>query len=300
MKEYVVFNDKKYYFISDYKDNEMFRESFNLLTEQVYEFNFKDWYEAGYWQERYIPYSLADGGKIVANVSVNVIDFIVLGEKKTYVQIGTVMTDTEYRGFGLSRFLMEKVLEEWESKVELIYLFANDSVLDFYPRFGFEMCQEYQYSAHISKKDCASKIRRLNMKNVQDQAFVYEMVQQTVPFSKISMRDNAELIMFYCTSFMAEQIYYIEDEDVVVIYELEQDTLFLYDVFSQKTVELEYIIQAIASDQTKKVVFGFTPINSSNYEKNVLKEEDTTLFIKGGKKSPFELEDLMFPVLSHA
>lgn len=300
MNESVVFNDKKYCFISDYKDNEIFRESFNLLTEQVYGFNFKDWYDAGYWQERYIPYSLADGDKIVANVSVNVIDFIVLGEKQTYVQIGTVMTDADYRGLGLSRFLMEKVLEEWESKVDLIYLFANDSVLDFYPKFGFEEYHEYQYSAHVSKKDCDSKVRKLDMSNVKNQELVYEIVQQTVPFSRISMTDNAELVMFYCTSFMAEQVYYIEDEDVVVIYELEEDILFLYDVFSQNTVELDHIIQAIASDQTKKVVFGFTPIDSSNYEKYLLKEEDTTLFIKAGKKSPFELEDLMFPVLSHA
>jgi len=243
---------------------------------------------------------LVDGAKIVANVSVNVIDFMVLGEKKTYVQIGTVMTDADYRGLGLSRFLMEKVLEEWESKVDLIYLFANDSVLDFYPKFGFEAYHEYQYVAHVSKKDCASKVRKLNMANVQNQELVYKIVQQAVTFSKISMTDNDELVMFYCTSFMADQVYYIEDEDVVVIYKLEEDTLFLYDVFSHNTVELEHIIQTIASNQTKKVVFGFTPMDLSNYGKNLLKEGDTTLFIKGDKKSPFGLEDLMFPVLSHA
>ncbi|MCS4521567.1 GNAT family N-acetyltransferase [Clostridium botulinum] len=65
---------------------------------------------------------MLDGDNVVSNVSVNIIDFLILGEEKRYVQIGTVMTDEEYRGQGLCRALMERVIKEWEDKCDLIYL----------------------------------------------------------------------------------------------------------------------------------------------------------------------------------
>jgi hypothetical protein len=45
---------------------------------------------------------------------------------------------------------LEKVLGEWRRKYDLIYLFANDSVLDYYPKFGFSRVEEYQYLKEIN------------------------------------------------------------------------------------------------------------------------------------------------------
>ena len=59
------------------------------------------------------------------------------------------MTDPKYRGKGYSRILMEAIMKEYEGKVDGIYLYANDSVLDFYPRFGFTKRDEYQYVKQI-------------------------------------------------------------------------------------------------------------------------------------------------------
>lgn len=112
-----------------------------------YGFDFEEWYQNGYWKDRYIPYALLDGNNVITNVSVNIIDFFVMGEKKTCIQIGTVMTDKEYRNQGLNRFLMKKVLEEWRERCDVIYLFANDSVLNFYPKFGFVSVPEYQHDS---------------------------------------------------------------------------------------------------------------------------------------------------------
>ena len=93
----------------------------------------------------YIPYTLLCKDDAVANVSVNVLDFKTLEGFKHCIQIGTVMTKKNFRELGLSRFLMEQVLQEWDSKCDLIYLYANKSVLDLYPKFGFNPVKEYTY-----------------------------------------------------------------------------------------------------------------------------------------------------------
>ncbi len=296
----LLINNKKYIYRYNYKDDVMLRNSFNSLTEKTYGFNFEQWYEDDYWGDNYIPYSLLDGDKVVSNVSVNIMDFFILGEQKRYVQIGTVMTDEDYRGQGLSRALMEVVLKEWEDKCDLIYLFANDSVLDFYPKFGFDVYNEYQYSINKIKEDKQEKIRKMSMDNDKDREFVYNMACNAIPLSKVSMRNNESLIMFDCTYFMKDSIYYIEDYDAVAICEFNEEVLYVQDVFTTKEVKLDSIINAMMTEKTKKVVLGFTPYDTSSYEKSLVNEEDTTLFIKMGKDNPFKMRDLMFPVLSHA
>jgi GNAT superfamily N-acetyltransferase len=300
MGEIFNVNGNKYIFINDYKDNDILRNSFNNLTRNTYGFDFEDWYQKGYWQDKYMPYSIADGDIIVANVSVNIMDFFVMGESKRYIQLGTVMTNESYRNLGFSRILIQRILDEWENKCDLIYLFANDSVINFYPKFGFLPNNQYQCSKKISKKSYSFKARKLDMLNIIDREFLYYKVNETLPFANITMKNNPSLVMFYCISFMAESVYYIEAYDAIVIADFEEDILYLQDIFSTKDIDVDKIIDSIINVNTKRVVFGFTPCNVDSIEVNLLKEEDTTLFIRSSKENPFSDNKLMFPILSHA
>ena len=89
-------------------------------------------------------------GEVVSNVSVNACNMNYKGKEVKLIQLGTVMTDTDHRGKGYARMLMEEVMKDYEGKVDGMYLFANDSVLEFYPRFGFMEGKEYQSSKDIT------------------------------------------------------------------------------------------------------------------------------------------------------
>ncbi|MGL5348183.1 MAG: GNAT family N-acetyltransferase, partial [Peptostreptococcaceae bacterium] len=114
MEEYIEIQEKKYKYVSRYRNNEELRQSFNELAKKTFGIDFEQWYKDGYWSDRYMPYSLLDKEKVVANVSISIVDILIDGNKKKYMQIGTVMVDEDYRGIGLSKVLMEKVLSEWE------------------------------------------------------------------------------------------------------------------------------------------------------------------------------------------
>lgn len=98
------------------------------------------------------------------------------------------MTDNEFQNKGLSRVLMEKILDEWNGKCDLIYLFANDSVLDFYPKFGFKKCNEYVYSIRKSNIDISTNstsfkhIRKLDMDNIEDRDTLHNLASNTKIF----------------------------------------------------------------------------------------------------------------------
>ena len=95
--------------VKNIRDDAALRSSFNRLAEKTFDLNFENWYQNGYWKENYIPYAAVREGQVIANVSVNPMTFSENGILHHYIQLGTVMTDSAFRGQGLCRLLMEAV-----------------------------------------------------------------------------------------------------------------------------------------------------------------------------------------------
>jgi GNAT superfamily N-acetyltransferase len=332
IKEFVI-NEKKYVLITGYKDEDCYRASFNRLTQKTYGFDFETWYQAGWWKDNYIPYSFLYENEIVANVSVNLMEFLIQGKVLRPIQLGTVMTEDSHRNQGLIRLLMNTVLEEYEKTQDFIYLFANDTVLDFYPKFGFEKVTEYEYSksykyhkdSFTCQKDSLT-FRKLHIDQETDRNLFLKLIRNQYSHARISMVNNTELIMFYCDSFMKEDIYYIETLNTAVIAQYDSEQVLITDLFSERAVDLEVIINtmlnpalAIKTDSTaaatdnvisnditneidRQIRLGFTPLKDTSFTREVIKDADTTLFIRGNDMLSTKalLKDSMFPLLSHA
>lgn len=299
----VIVNGKNYELIANYQHDSELRQRFNVLTQQIYNFDFEKWYDSGYWGDNCLLYSLMDNDKMVSHITVSAIDFIVLGEKKRFIQLGTVMTDEQYRNQGLSRVLLNKVLEEWENNCDMIYLYANDSVVDFYPKFGFVAVDEYQASLKVSNIKNPYAIRKMDIDNVSDQNLLYETAKHAVALFDITMQDNAGLVMFYSNYFdlfsVKENIFYIEELNAIAIAEYEENTLIVYDVLATKAIPIDDVIHALAVEQTEKVNLQCMPVDKEKYEIHLFKEEDSTLMVMADKKELFQQHKLIFPMLSH-
>ncbi|MEM9649714.1 MAG: GNAT family N-acetyltransferase, partial [Bacteroidota bacterium] len=176
-------NHSTYTFIRNFKNNPELRNSFNNLAKVTFGLNFENWYREGFWGDNYIPYALLYKDKIVSNVSVTKIDFNIENEQKTGIQIGTVMTDPSYRRLGLSKFLMEQVISEWRDKSDFIYLFANNSVLDFYPKFNFGIVEEYQHSISVKPSGKALSLKKLNPDKKEDRRLLMNTIKTSIPMA---------------------------------------------------------------------------------------------------------------------
>lgn len=282
----------------DIKDNKKLRESFFELAIQTFDTSFEAWYQGGYWTDKYIPYAMLDGEKVVANASVNIIDTVIDGKSKRYIQLGTVMTDITYRNKGLSRRLMDEILSDWLTKCDAIYLFANKTVLDFYPKFGFVRENEYQCSIPIMPK--SEKIKKLNMSYKEDRNFLKKYYAKSNPFSALPMLNNYGLLMFYCSAFMKDYVFYCKEFDAVVVAMLNNDTLMCFDIYCDENKSLIDILSAVSSEETRRVVFGFSPKHTVDCIVNAIIGDDETLFILKSKDNVFAQNKIMFPSLSHA
>lgn len=285
--------------ITNYRNQNGLRHSFNTLAGKTFEgLDFEGWYQNGYWSDRYIPYSIVIDGEVAANVSVNTIDFIWNGERKHFIQLGTVMTEERFRNQGLIRQIMNRIDQDYGQTTDGIYLFANDSVLDFYPKFGFRKAMEYQYTKTFSTSLTCSMVQ-IPMQNQKDWHKLENSMRQSVSYSRFHMIDNDNLIMFYVTGFMQNNVYYSEEYDTYVIAEIEEDALTVHNIFSKKYYPIDDIL-ALFGPGIRRIILGFTPIDADGFDIRAFRENDCTLFIKGNGFDNFEQDKLIFPTLSHA
>lgn len=299
MEHIITTKNEKYICTNDVRDNEKVRKSFDDLSKKTFGLSFESWYQNGYWLSGYIPYVLIHNKAVVANISVNIMDMKYGSLKKRYTQLGTVMTDVSYRNQGLSRYLMNVVIEEWREKSDAIFLFANDTVLDFYPKFGFVKADEYQYFIP-APTTTIHKARKLNMLDAKDVDLLRKTAQLGNHFSRFELLNIDGMLMFYCSKFMQDSVYFSERYNTVIIAEYNNDHILCYDVFGNIESSLCDILSTVAENDTDKIVLGFTPQNTDGFEVNLLKEKNTTLFLLSEKENLFEQNKLMFPLLSHA
>ncbi|TYR76090.1 GNAT family N-acetyltransferase [Rossellomorea vietnamensis] len=287
-----------YTFVKGYRDNMSLRKSFNALSSQVFGIDFEKWYERGFWTGKYDPYSLVDGDKVIANVSVNKINLIIEGERKSAVQLGTVMTHKDYRGKGFSGVLMKKVLEEFRG-VDLIYLFANSTVLEYYPKFGFHAVEEQQPVMELAGKGQRVTLKKLDGQSDEDIKFIFHLAKSKMALAdRFSTTDTAELLMFYCTYVFPENIYYWPEKDMIILMNIEGETLHIYDVITYKKVDLQETAARVAPPTVKKVRFHFTvPVSSRITTEDF--RGDEVLFVRPASGLVL-LDNFKHPVTSQA
>ena len=293
------------------RDDDRARAAFNALAGEVFGLSFEKWRRQGCWTDRYIPYLLLDGDEAAANVSVNRMETVWDGKRKQCIQLGTVMTAPAYRGRGLARMLMEEVLRDWLDRCDALYLFANDTVLDFYPKFGFQRQAETQRRLLPSLLPAAAPqpLRRLDMALPADRELLHACYQRGNPHTRLPMLDNEGLLMFYCASFLRDHIFYLEDSQTAAILEREEDALICLDLYGGRNTPAEALphllgslLQSLPDHWTagaKELRLGFTPAGDALGEAVPIGEDDA-LFIYAEKENPLSGWQGMFPLLSHA
>lgn len=289
-----------YQLISDYKDNELYRKTFNDLAESTFDINFEEWYKQGFWNDKYVCYSYLDKNKVIANVSINKMDLIYQGNDYRALQIGTVMTHLDYRNQGLAQELINHVISKYEQDYDFFYLFANDTVLDFYPKFGFERVEESSFTVDAtSLKKRNYKIKKLSPDDESDFQLISRIVSNRVPLSSIlDVKNSEDLLMFYLLIALRDAIYYIEELDAIVLYEQEEEDLYVLDIISTKKLDIVEVLGFLANKKIETIHVSFTPEKNKYVDASYIIETEDMLFMRPNlfTANPY----FLFPATSHA
>lgn len=266
--------------IKDYYRDEILRKKMSVLAKESFGLDFELLYQKGYWDDVYSCYSIYEDDKIISNVSYHLLELEKNNQRYTAMSIGSVMTDPAYRGKNYARQLMEAVMEE--HPVDVYFLGGNETVTDFYPRFGF---QSIQYLKYVDKAvDLYVKGNKGLKLNIDDDLdLIDKYVKGRIKNSKnMYVYGDDYLKMFYMLYLYADHIY--KHDQAIIICEKEDNKLFVHDIYQLEKCDLRQLIGPYMTG-IEEVHFGFE-VQLDTIEPIV--DTDAYLFVKTDKKELLE------------
>lgn len=267
--------------ISNYRDNDNLRESFNNLSRKVFRIDFEELYNKGFWGDDFECHSMLLDNTLIANVSVIKHSMVIEGRKSKSLQFCTVMTDPAYTGNGYIRALMEHVINTYTNEYEYMYLYANDDVTGLYTKFGFmKFPQALLHIEGIEQCDEQFSLVKLDMNSSKDFNLLKHIISNRIINSYEYSIEGADTAIFWnCLNTHREHIYYNETHQIIVICET-GTRLQVYDVFRTSDISIHSILCSMPAITGREAILHFNAEQAGETYKILVNQDDDNLMMR--------------------
>jgi GNAT superfamily N-acetyltransferase len=272
------------------------QEAFMRYIPRVFPLSFRRWHELGGWDENYCAIAIMQGDDIIANASLQRMTIVLHGRELRGWQLGAVGVVPEHRGKGLQRRIMPRVLE-FASGEDMMFLFANDDVLDFYPKFGFKRASEVIFGADHEVVPAGNRLRTLSLDRPDDRALLARVSATARPVTELfGARSYGGVVLWYWTNFYPDCLHYCPERDAVLVATHDGDCLRICDVLASERLDLREYLPRVATAAAQRIEFGFTPGPWWPDAGPVADYTESRLFVRGPHEPPHT--PFKFPLLA--
>lgn len=241
--------------------------------------DFARWIERGCWDDAYRAFVLYDGDTPVANVSRTRMRLLLDGEERRGWQLGAVCTRPEFRGRGLGRRLMEAALGDCGD--DPLLLFANPTVLDFYPRFGFVPREEWVFEAEHVATPAGTPAPVLDAADPAVRARIRELAADGRECTqRFGARGHGDILLWYLANGFAPAPREPRP-GTLVLCTREEDCLVVHDVLSEDGIDFSALIPALIDTPIRRLRFEFTPERLWPQARAVAIDTEADLHVRG-------------------
>jgi len=282
----------------DYWDDSTQKAEFNRFLKKIFNLDLSLWDEKGYWDRKFRPFSYFDGDKMVSNVCVYSMNMTVESRPCRVAQISSVATDPNYQRRGLSRDLMLKAMDWAREAHDFFFLFADEEAIPFYRKCGFRPVDEYKARLAVSGRRAVPGAEKLDLKNGRHLGLISDIAANRLPVSELLGVTNRRLFMFWCFYFLKDNIYYVSDLDLLVLYERREEVVTVSDIVGKNIPAFTDIYPYIASENDRAVEFLFMPDRLKLHHPDWVKVTENGTHLSGD--FPLETGKFIFPLTAHA
>ncbi len=263
---------------TDFYSDQLLSDSFFSLQKCVFpEIDLKWALQNGFIPQT-IPWGIFKDKKALSILNATQMKIMLNGEIKRAIQIGTVATDPNFRHLGLSRKLFTHVLKKYSDKYDFIFLFANNTVLDFYPKFDFQQQPESLFRMKLQNNREKHLFRKLSPDSIDILKKVYS--NQDVLSNTFSVLDHSMLSLWYCKIVHHDCLWYDESSQTIMVAKAIDSTLHVFDIVSQRNDS--FFFENLFWPHVKDVVVHFVPDRFNGLFIPELDPEEDVLFYRGG------------------
>lgn len=282
--------------ISDFYSDEKIASSFFKVQKTIYpHLNLQLASEWKLLANKVTPFAVIDDeGQILSILNASQMQVCINGNLNRALQIGTVATLPDQGGKGYAGMLQTFVQNKLAKEFDFIFLFANSSVLDFYPKYGFRARQQVvhkyyiQQSGHPEYQPLKLDIDGLNLlKDLLD--------RRDGISNKMGVLDSQWLTEFYCRTFFKDNLWVNVARDTIVVATVDGSVLKLQDIIANK-LPYDFFIN-LSWYGISEIHLGFTPDKfNGDFDIEAL-PDDEQIFVCGD--FPEDLSEFKFPALAY-
>ena len=211
------------------------------------------WRGRGGWTADYEVFALVEGGSIVGTIGRSRMYLVIGGENRVGYQLGAVATLERHRGQGVARQLMEWVVDSLDQADQPVILFANNSVLDFYPRFGFKRLPQRRSVAAAALHPAGVQAPRCDLSNASDRARLAALCARARPTRGcLTARDYYWLALWNLTCEPIA-LSWVPEHDAAIAFAVENESLIIHDVITTQPFDLSLIVPTLIVQLIKDV-----------------------------------------------
>ncbi|WP_299459176.1 GNAT family N-acetyltransferase [uncultured Microscilla sp.] len=287
-----------------YRENAEYRQAFFELVPQIFTgVSFTEWYKRGCWDPKYQGYAMYDETtrQMIANVSICPMDIWLNHRLIQGVQFSAVSSLPQARGKGYHRKLMEAVFKDYAHQTDLFFLFANPSVTDFYPLFGFRQVKEHLFhAAYPSNLSPGFSAVHLDVDQPDDWQLLTSFTANRTPITQVFGAANDGYILGWGLLYpFRQKILYLPQQQVIVIAETKEGVLYIYDILTQKPlseINFDEVLELVSLPGTHTIELHFTPEKLPLTATPIATNGNSPLFVKGD--FPIASHHFKFPVMA--
>jgi GNAT superfamily N-acetyltransferase len=286
-------------FHSGFSAGDARRERLYPLFETVFRIpvdTLRDFHARGFWNPTYRSYTFFDGERAVANTSFFSMPLFIQGTRREAAGIQSVMTHPDYRGAGLMKRLFVRMLEEIDSEWETALLFT--ATPDLYRRFGFrEVRQHYAVAPirHVPKQE-NRLARKWDFFADDDVQRARMLFQRHTPVSRLfaPLSHGSSFFLHMYNPAFQQKAFFIDDLNLLVVWETKGETLHLYDVIGESLPPVEELCSRLPAP-VSRIAVHFHPdrFDLAGWEPVAL---ETRAWLMARGRFELERECFMLPV----
>lgn len=233
----------------DYAQDDRKREALYPLFEEVFGIPadlLGDFHQKGFWDSTYCPFTYFQKEKAAANVSMFSMPLLVEGKCIRAAGIQSVMTHPDHRGKGLMKKLFHHMLERLDQTYDCALLMTNQPGL--YIPFGFQEAEQYSFkAAFMHPGRINASLKRLDLFQENGLTLTRHLFEKRQPLSERfwPMRYQSSFYLNMYSPFFQERVYYSEDLNAILIYEVKEGILKLYDILAEKIPAMDDLAKQI-------------------------------------------------------
>ncbi|MBI1777513.1 MAG: GNAT family N-acetyltransferase [Proteobacteria bacterium] len=230
----------------------------------------------------FMAQAFAPGGTFKTCVGRQRMHFVIDGAEREGFQLGAVATRSDHRGRGLSRLVLSQALSDGDATKQPTILFANRSVLDFYPRFGFRRIMQKRFVATERIEAAANPAPTIDLAMAPDRTRLAQLCARAGAVGRtFSARNYYSTVLWHLTH-KPKSVFWFDGLDAALIASVDHERLVLHDLIATRPFDLTLALPHLIHRPVSEVEFRFGPDDWWPTARVLEAEEtDSPLFVRG-------------------